>query len=615
MKKLLAILVSFVLFFALAIPAYAASTGAVGGSGAIALEKVVRTENGNVNIKSWLDANNFRAEDLIKGFSLYAVDSDGAPIVGNPILTVGLGNDGWIRFSGLADGWYAVVEVLTDAGKAVFNQPGVEYLLLVNGIQYGASLSFDYDANYTIYNGYGGGYILGYPGLNNTGDIFPIAVISTTTGSRLASFCANAGSISFFEGEGNYMVALRMDRESSEYADFVAAYNYIEANWGNLDDLRPITQIITWYLLGAIEIPSADFDNIDWVAVAAGGTFVKGVENAKAIVKDVVANYKSFKGEGKIVDVVFMVGKDNADYYTAQPQLVPIYGKAGIINTLREDNYSSFVRFSKSILTAYGSRAATDTDGAFKFALYQIIGKDRILVNNYFSVNGEISVNNLLPGNYVFVEVLSGNWKPVNYTDGLFFTIDETGSVTWTDKSGKDLGLSDNPTLVNGHWFSASGSITGGYSSEGSFARAAQAHNLETGRLGAKNGNWFQYVVYDMSEGGVQTFDLVQGDKLTKVGTFTVEYKDGAFIIRLSGELTTVKSAGLSISNGFAKDIKNANDAKKQGVENKIWTTAPGQQMFTFTGNSKTYTIDASSWTEAFIYLHLDGIQGFVYAE
>ena len=206
-----------------------------------------------------------------------------------------------------------------------------------NGIIFGSTATFifgpdfDYAALYTIGNGYGNGYQLGYSGLNNDGDIFPITVINTETGVSYPSFCANAGSVSFDEGFGKYVVApdsvlLPTTRDGITYSDFVKAYNYIEDNYGKLDDNRALTQIITWYLLGAIDIPSEKFDNINWDTVENGEKLIAGIPDAKDKVLAVVENYKDYSGTGNIVNVVFLISQTNNDYHTAQPQLVPIYG-------------------------------------------------------------------------------------------------------------------------------------------------------------------------------------------------------------------------------------------------------------------------------------------------
>jgi len=292
--------------------------------------KITKTVDG-INIVAWAGQNGIDLSKLIVSFDLY--DSNGSLVASKPV------GDGNITFTGLSDGVYTVKEVLTDAGKVIFNEPAPREIAIANSIQYGLVSDFNYDGFYTIQNGYGGGYVLNWNGtthLNNNGDIFPIAVVDPATGASYPSFCGNVGSTNFDENPGAYYIAQRMDRGDTKYVDFLKAYNYIENVYGNLNDYRPVTQIVTWYLLGAIDYPSDAFDNINWAGIEAGTASVKAVPGAKAIVEDVINNFKSFTGEGKIADVIYMVSKNYpmGDFTLAQPQYVPLYGKTEFKNTV-----------------------------------------------------------------------------------------------------------------------------------------------------------------------------------------------------------------------------------------------------------------------------------------
>ena len=292
--------------------------------------KIEKTVDG-INIAVWAEANKAaygfsNLADLIS-FNIYKTTGEGQAL-GQLVATVSPDSAGNISVSNPGDGWYAVEEVLSPAGAKVFEQPaGVKYILIANGLQYGEVTGFDYDAQYHLNNGWGSGYRLFYGAgnqfLNNDGDIFPISVDANDV--TYDSFCGNAGSASFANG---YMIAQRMDRDSALYSDFVKAYNYIANKYGDLNAVRPVTQIVTWYLLGAIDINSDEFTNIRWDLVEAGTADVKGVPNAKDMVLDVIKNYKTYKGLAKIVDVVYMVDASDptpAGYHDGQPQYVPIY--------------------------------------------------------------------------------------------------------------------------------------------------------------------------------------------------------------------------------------------------------------------------------------------------
>jgi len=196
-------------------------------------------------------------------------------------------------------------------------------------------MAFDRDALYTIINGYGSGYVIGYPGLNNNGDIFPIKVRNDVTGEEHDSFCAHSGSTNFAGDLGlgcrGYMVVApdsggALLVEGTNIGEFLKAYNYIYHNYGDLNEFRSVTQIVTWILLGAIDTGSDEFDDIDWAAVEAGSIRVNGVPDAKQIVMDVMTNYSTMSG-GYYSEVIYLVCEIHNDAEgarTCQPQLVPI---------------------------------------------------------------------------------------------------------------------------------------------------------------------------------------------------------------------------------------------------------------------------------------------------
>ncbi|MCL1809950.1 MAG: hypothetical protein FWG42_09345, partial [Clostridiales bacterium] len=433
---------------------------------------LAKTVNGTA-IGDW-ELNGVSLADVIDdiSFNLFeaTLDADGNPdgYEGLAIATAELALGGDILFENLPDGlngWYAVVEAFTPGSLAeeIFEDVGPLFVFFVDGVGVGGTKAdFDYDAYYTIVNGYGGGYVLGYPGLNNTGDIFPIDVMNAETGIVYPSFCANAGSVSFFEGPGNYMVAMSEAPNGVPYAEFLKAYNYIEAKYGKLDDCRVVTQIVTWALLGAVDIPSEEFDNINWDAVEAGTWAVKGIPGAKAIVEDIMANYADyvFDGTEEIVDVVFMIGINNADYYTAQPQLVPIYGSNGFDNKTG-GGYDSSVWFNK---VKYGGVLEV-LPGEFAFELFKITAEGEVPIGTYETgFSGMVFVEGLLPGSYVFREVTAlfwdepyhgadGDynlvWKPIypGTDDGLYFTIDAKGDAVWPAEY--ELDETGAPTVNN----------------------------------------------------------------------------------------------------------------------------------------------------------------------
>ena len=366
--------------------------------------KIEKTVDG-INIAAWVNENKaeykFTSINDLISFNLYKVAGDGAPIVGAPFANVTLDAAGFISCKDLGDGWYAVEEVLTAKGKEVFKQAAPMYILIANGLQFGANAFFDYDAFYTIVNGYGSGYVLGYPGLNNTGDIFPIHVKNAATDEVYASFCANAGSKNF-AGEsgldcGGYYVAEKIDRETSEFASFVKAYNYIENKKGKLDDNRAVTQAVTWVLLGAIDVNSPEFDAIEaW-------------KLDKDFVKEVIANYMTYAEGGAIVDLVFMECEMHHDYEKCQPQLVPIYGDPVTFknNSLPPPSPKGGINILKTVdgIAINAKFSAANLKNLIYFELYK--NGEKVAGPVYVNDLGRIVFSDLEPGNYVIREIIT----------------------------------------------------------------------------------------------------------------------------------------------------------------------------------------------------------------
>jgi len=100
--------------------------------GVIDLAKVVE----GIEIFGWLYETEYLTVDaLIERYNLYKVDGCGAPLDGlTPIDSITLYFNSSIYFEELEDGWYAIEEILTEAGKNIFAQPPVMYILITNGL-------------------------------------------------------------------------------------------------------------------------------------------------------------------------------------------------------------------------------------------------------------------------------------------------------------------------------------------------------------------------------------------------------------------------------------------------------------------------------------------------
>ena len=322
----------------------------------------------------------------------------------------------------------------------------------------------DRDGLFTAIDGFGKGYRLGYPGLTSTGDVFPIHVQNTTSMNIYPSFCAHAGS-NYFAGNGppggctGYLVVdpvRLLENEGLQYSRLMKAFNYIMDmeelhalidGFDDLDDCRPITQIITWWLLGNITIPSADFDGIAWDIVAKGTPAVRGIPGAKAIIEKIVANCDDYDGDGRISEVWYMLCDVRADpdhpdnhkhtLATCQPQLVPHYkppkgritvNKTWVVNGALLD-------------------AADAAEFEAEFAIYKGDYEDGDTPADVISIIGNNSGTSkeLDPGPYTIVETIVTDggytWK-TNITSGEKVDVAKSGTKTVNViNSRNDLGL------------------------------------------------------------------------------------------------------------------------------------------------------------------------------
>ncbi|MCL1975139.1 MAG: hypothetical protein FWG61_03115 [Firmicutes bacterium] len=417
-----------------------------------------------IKIIDWLTAKGLDA-DILDGLEFYL---NGIGIDGNP-HSYGPENPGYftgeVVFGEVVPGTYTLSEEITGAAVNVFKKMADIEIVIGDGENNHFVLGGTVNGNisgpdimkgdkFTIINGYGrfdwgyDGNGIGYPGLNASGHIFYIGVINERTKEEFYSFCANGGSTNFAEGFEQYMVAHSMVEK-----DWIMAFNYINDKYGDLNDNRVITQLVTWALLGAVDVDSEAFEN----------TILK--DDEKAAIKDVMANYNDYVGNGEVVDVLFMTYIDtpfNEDgtpnYTTCQPQVVPVFGKFYVENEPEDITPKGDISFTK---TKFGGLISVGVN-EFAFTLYQIVDGEEIKINNpdqdngnfYTDFFGKVSTGNILtPGSYVFREVLTTyeipgitDYKLIWKADDLYFDINDKGEAIWKNTD------QNNPTLDNTLW-------------------------------------------------------------------------------------------------------------------------------------------------------------------
>ncbi|MCL2127855.1 MAG: prealbumin-like fold domain-containing protein [Treponema sp.] len=254
-----------------------------------------------------------------------------------------LAADGVIDFTGLPSGSYVLKEILSSPASGIFEQaPDMPFEINFEEGIWGGVSGFDFDALYTIVNGYGkGGFrisTLGYPGLNNNGDIFYIGVTNSETGDEYASFCANVGSKNF-AGDAGQGCAGYYTAVSVNDVRFFSAFNFINDMYGDLNENRIITQTVIWALLDGIDVNSPEFE----------ATALTQAEKDAVLATLAAANGKPlYTGSRTVVGAIYMVCTDGHDFVTCQPQIVPLY--SGVFNNI----------LKPPVTGSYGSVTATN---------------------------------------------------------------------------------------------------------------------------------------------------------------------------------------------------------------------------------------------------------------
>jgi uncharacterized repeat protein (TIGR01451 family) len=228
-------------------------------------------------------------------------------------------NTGYIVFTPntfARNSWFAIDEVLGGTASMYLEKSAPVYFYVTGKGSVQINGGFDYNATYTIINGYSN-YIKNIQyGQNNqfiynNGDVFPIAVRNVNNNLVFPSFCAYQFSEQFagYLGCSGYKTA-----DLANSADCLSAFNYIEDKYGNVDTNRVISQVVTWVLINAVDVNSSQFAAANLTA------------SERTAILDVVSHYKGYKGNGRIIDVVYMVCRDHSDFRYCQPQYVPVYG-------------------------------------------------------------------------------------------------------------------------------------------------------------------------------------------------------------------------------------------------------------------------------------------------
>ena len=418
-----------------------------------------------------------KLEELLGGISfiLYAQDDPDKTV----LATGSLAPNGTISFAlvdpnaDLPAGYYVVEELLTgELAAEMFADVGPMVIYVNNG-KISTDLNFDYDALYTIVNGYSrapGSIPLGLSRdvLNNGGDIFYIGITNVNNNEEFLSFCGNAGSEQFAGYLGDCHGYMKCEPGVEKYIIgydlFMQAYNFIEDNlYGGLAGNRVVVQTVTWILLGAdFDYTSEEFANLEWWRY--NGTPYYAGENAYDDIMDVMAWFEGYDPEApSIVDIVFMVcDNPTHNFLNCQPQVVPVF--AGSFDNQPGELYirgtAAFMKMALLVGAEYALPATllNGIEEEFEFTLEMLDGAEFDDDGNaieypldlgkfYPDGSGMVIANDLLEGSYVFKETAVEGWQSFygldEDADGLYFRIVKEGNnliCVWDTEVSEDDG-------------------------------------------------------------------------------------------------------------------------------------------------------------------------------
>ena len=333
-----------------------------GFSGRLNIEKTVR----GFAIYEWTVDNytgDFDELEADISFKLFKVNADNSLsfVVDGALVLLGSMID-FGEIKDLEPGYYAVIEYLGDVAQTVFEYdyidvdgfgvvgPRMFYIGEAFGGVYTVSGGFDSNALYSL-DGRGNIYVLGDATLNANGNVQDIYVkaIDVDGAEWLASFCANAGSVSFGDV---YKVANEL-ADPVALANAEAALNYIYNKYGSVDSYGGWGNNNQWDAFHAALDAYAAGDEDAYIALMSQQTrllsqiaiwqFFCGHDLTDTIeyypdnnslpweyqiaIDDVLENGLTGSGALKLA---YLVHPDSMDEVvnksTCQPQLVPYFG-------------------------------------------------------------------------------------------------------------------------------------------------------------------------------------------------------------------------------------------------------------------------------------------------
>jgi|GEM_PF-3315393 len=321
------------------------------GKGKIELSKTV---DGQL-IAKWFTDNNVDKTSIINSmsFELYAVDTDGVTLKGNPVSVGKVGPDGKINFNPqtVPAGWYAVVEKLTGKAAEIFEATEPFYVY-VNSNGMGSSITNEnIEGIFTVQYTYGyaldvqlvyddGGIIKGQKpdgsGQQLSTERFDVRM---PDGTVVPSFCADIGAHNVF---GSYKFDSTFHGLSADQRlHMTAAFDYIHATLGlDTNPGKALAQIVLWNLLDDEGYAVSYRPDNKIVKIEGSGDWYAPYSD---LVDDLINNPSKYismypnNPSSFVSGMVCIVGNDdNYSQIDQQRQMLPLFNGIAFENKIKE---------------------------------------------------------------------------------------------------------------------------------------------------------------------------------------------------------------------------------------------------------------------------------------
>jgi len=396
----------------------------------------------------------------------------------------------------------------------------------------------------------------------------------------------------------------RVALELVKYVDGVLFKDWATKLGYNTNDLIDLAYSIDF------EVYAVDGD--DFTHVGLGDLMPDG---SIELYSDEDSSNKFLPGKYAVIEVL----KDMAAgiFVNNAGQVGPQYfclGENGVIGDGVFNNETVNISFTKTKLGGIVDEVASKDE--FFFDLYKKVGDEWEMVNDVpFATgpDGVVKANNLVPGEYRFVELADYVWTvEKKFADGICFTVSETGDATWDVNGEEDLIVINVPILGESY-----GSVTA--TNEGNRNEILAGLNPKNGNpyygdnkvkdtpYVVPNNNHFVFAELDITDPDLENgvyLDMMVGNKFDVVGKALVKLVDGNLEIAINGE-------GVFGAIAFNKlpVFKNGIIHSQKAADLEIFGATTGFNHDNVTTIPCPTPLPCPAGNTIYLYIHCDNIQ------